>query len=88
VHAPQSAIPQPNLVPVNPNVSRSTQSSGVSGVTSTDCTLPFTVIEIASMNIPLCQRDKSTFRAPELQSSFTRRHGSADTERNWFADGN
>jgi hypothetical protein len=35
----------------------------------------------------LCQRDKSTFRAPELQSSFTLRYGSADTERNWFADG-
>jgi hypothetical protein len=46
------------------------------------------VIEIASMNIPLCLRDKSTFRTPELQSSFMRRYGSADTERNWFADGN
>ena len=65
-----SAMPHPNFVPVNPKVSRSTQSSGVSGVTSTDCALPFTVIEIASMSFPLCQRDKSTFRTPELQSVF------------------
>src|SRR5258705_13197000 len=28
VHAPQSAIPQPNFVPVMPNMSRSTHSSG------------------------------------------------------------
>src|SRR5678816_1749369 len=35
VQAPQRAIPQPNLVPVRPRVSRSTQSSGVVGSAST-----------------------------------------------------
>src|SRR5271165_1667927 len=34
VQAPQSAIPQPNLVPVMPNTSRSTHSRGVSPSTS------------------------------------------------------
>src|SRR5919109_480279 len=31
VHAPHWAIPQPNLVPIRPSVSRSTHSSGVLG---------------------------------------------------------
>src|SRR5436190_911915 len=35
VQAPHSAMPQPYLVPVKPMVSRSTQSRGVSGDTST-----------------------------------------------------
>jgi hypothetical protein len=35
VQAPQAATPQPNLVPVRPSVSRSTQSSGVSTSTAT-----------------------------------------------------
>src|SRR4029453_15217217 len=35
VHAPHSALPQPNLVPVMPSTSRSTQSRGVSPSTST-----------------------------------------------------
>src|SRR5262245_3049189 len=43
VQAPHWAMPQPNLVPVRPSVSRSTQSSGVSGATSTDWAFPFTV---------------------------------------------
>src|SRR5438132_9645236 len=43
VQAPQSAMPQPNLVPVMFSVSRSTQSRGMSGLTSTDCGLPFKV---------------------------------------------
>jgi len=34
VHAPQSAMPQPNLVPVMPNKSRSTHRRGVSPSTS------------------------------------------------------
>src|SRR5437667_9210690 len=42
VHAPHSAIPQPNFVPVNPKFARTTQSSGVSGLTSTDCVFPLT----------------------------------------------
>src|SRR5882672_1922086 len=36
-------MPQPNLVPVSPNVSRSTQSRGVSGSTSTSTALPLTL---------------------------------------------
>src|SRR5205085_11885145 len=53
VHAPQWAMPQPNLVPVRPSVSRSTQRSGVSGATSTDSRLPLTVKEIGGMtNFP------------------------------------
>ena len=36
VQAPQSAMPQPNLVPVRPSVSRRTQSSGVCGVGQID----------------------------------------------------
>src|SRR5215470_19834142 len=47
VQAPQRAMPQPNLVPVLFNVSRSTQSRGMSGLTSTDSGLPFKVKLIA-----------------------------------------
>ena len=39
-HAPQSAMPQPNFVPVRPTTSRSTQRSGISGGTSTVWSLP------------------------------------------------
>ena len=35
VHDPHWPRPQPNLVPVKPRLSRSTQSSGMSGLTST-----------------------------------------------------
>src|SRR3954447_18519554 len=35
-------MPQPNLVPVMPSTSRSTQRSGMSSVTETSCSLPFT----------------------------------------------
>src|SRR2546428_6922320 len=42
VQAPQSAMPQPNLVPDIPSTSRSTQRSGVSASTSTLCAVPFT----------------------------------------------
>src|SRR6185436_9679201 len=54
VHAPQSAAPQPNLVPVMPSVSRSTQSSGVFGSTLTCLALPLTVRLI--MNLPSLSR--------------------------------
>src|SRR6266581_7647224 len=43
VQAPHWAMPQLNLVPVSPRESRITQSSGVSGATSTECRTPFTV---------------------------------------------
>src|ERR1041384_5549991 len=43
VHAPQSPAPHPYFVPVNPIVSRKTQSNGVSGSTSTVWIFPFTL---------------------------------------------
>src|ERR1700719_3008706 len=42
VHAPQSAIPHPNFVPVRPSSSRSVHKSGVSSGTSTVTGLPLT----------------------------------------------
>src|SRR2546421_661280 len=42
VHAPHCAIPHPNLVPVRPNTSRSTHSSGMSAGTSTVRDSPLT----------------------------------------------
>src|SRR5581483_10508809 len=47
VQHPHSAIPQPNLVPVIPSVSRKTHNSGICGETSTVCCLPFRVKETA-----------------------------------------
>ena len=41
VQAPHSAMPQPNLVPVMPRLSRSTHNSGICGTTSTVCDFPF-----------------------------------------------
>jgi hypothetical protein len=40
VQAPQSATPQPNLVPFMPIRSRKTHSNGISGGASTVCDLP------------------------------------------------
>src|SRR2546429_3365709 len=42
VHAPHSAIPQPNFVPVISSESRRTHSKGVAGSTSTCTGFPFT----------------------------------------------
>src|ERR1700682_1018702 len=42
VHAPQSAIPHPNFVPVRPNSSRSVHKRGVSAGRSTVTDLPLT----------------------------------------------
>jgi hypothetical protein len=53
--APQSAMPQPNFVPVMPSTSRNTQSSGVSPSTSTLCVLPLTLMVKATRN-PVGQR--------------------------------
>src|SRR2546423_15702652 len=41
VHAPQTAMPQPYLVPVRPNSSRTTHISGVSGSNVDVTVLPF-----------------------------------------------
>src|SRR5580658_7816861 len=43
VQAPHSDMPQPNLVPVMPRVSRRTQSNGMAATASTVCGLPFKV---------------------------------------------
>src|SRR5437870_12355511 len=64
VHAPHNAIPQPNFVPVNPKFSRTTQSSGVSGLTSTDCGFPLTFNRII-----VCLLDVEDSR-PRLSSTL------------------
>src|SRR5207249_463319 len=46
VQAPHCAMPQPNLVPVSPRTSRSTQSSGMSSGAATSWSFPFTLIFI------------------------------------------
>jgi hypothetical protein len=46
VQAPHCARPQPNFGPFRPRSLRSTYKSGVSGLTSTVCFLPFTTNEI------------------------------------------
>src|SRR6202158_3977301 len=52
VHAPHKAMPQPNLVPVRPSVSRSTHSNGMSGSTSTSVSLPLTLSLIIAPPAP------------------------------------
>src|SRR5262249_26111536 len=47
VQAPHCAMPQPNLVPVSPMTSRSTQRRGISGGMSTVYDFPLTVSDIA-----------------------------------------
>src|SRR5258708_19157143 len=47
VQAPQSAMPQPNFVPVMPSTSRKTQSSGVSGGASNDFCSPLILRVVA-----------------------------------------
>jgi hypothetical protein len=46
VQAPQSAIPQPNFVPVRPRESLITHKSGVDGSSSTETDFPFKVKEV------------------------------------------
>src|ERR1700716_1792379 len=51
VHAPQSAMPHPNFVPVRPSSSRSVHKIGVSDGTSTVTDLPLTFrVGMASRN--------------------------------------
>src|SRR5215469_584626 len=52
VQAPQRAMPQPNLVPVIPSVSRRTQRRGICGSTLTDCRAPLSV-KVVAMAVPL-----------------------------------
>src|SRR4030095_1134222 len=46
VHAPHSAMPQPNLVPVKPRESRITHKRGVAGSSSTETGFPFSMKEV------------------------------------------
>src|SRR6266851_10418742 len=67
VQAPQSAIPQPNFVPVMPSTSRNTHKRGVSPSTSTVRSIPLTLIVIAIGTSRLIHVDWATgwpFRAP------------------------
>src|SRR5262249_2054342 len=67
VQAPQSAWPQPSLVPVIPSTSRSTHSSGVSPSTSTSWGVPliFNVKAMhASLWLGLIRRSRPTWTAP------------------------
>ncbi len=57
VHAPQSAMPQPNLVPVMPSVSRKIQSNGISGLTSTVCGELFKVNLIVAMAVSIARAE-------------------------------
>src|SRR2546427_4159811 len=61
VQAPHWAMPQPNLVPVSPSVSRSTQRSGVSGVTLTVSRLPLTVKVIGGMRCFLAEDGNNVY---------------------------
>ena len=47
VHAPHTANPQPNFVPVSPKVSRKAQSNGVAGARSSVRVLSFTTSDTA-----------------------------------------
>ena len=49
VQAPQSAMPQPNLVPVSPISSRSAHSRGVSPGKSMSCRLPLIVTGVIAV---------------------------------------
>src|SRR3989442_1046203 len=62
VHAPHNAMPQPNFVPVKPNTSRNTHSSGISGTTSTVCGLPFRVNLTVAIEEPPLQQNLSGLR--------------------------
>src|SRR5215467_13884105 len=55
VQAPHWAMPQPYLVPVSFNESRSTHSNGVSGSTSTLWATPLTISEIDIAASSLCE---------------------------------
>src|SRR5215467_2791900 len=60
VQAPQSATPQPNLVPVMPRTSRNTQSSGVSPSTSTLWVFPL-ILMLKAMVFSLFAATHSAF---------------------------
>src|SRR5262249_3521219 len=70
VHAPHSALPQPNFVPVMPSTSRSTHNSGVSPSTSAARLTPLTSISKAMSHLP--RRTDDPRRASEDRESALR----------------
>src|ERR1700749_1240276 len=84
VQAPQSATPQPNLVPFMPSRSRSTHRSGMSGSASTLCDLPLILsVSIALPPAPSREdhvadvdghhqhlRDRPPVRAPRVRAAL------------------
>src|SRR5262249_52336518 len=69
VQAPQSAMPQPNLVPGIPSKSRTTQRSGVSPSTSTLCVLPLTLMLEAMACSPFFQTNEATRAQTRLMAT-------------------
>src|SRR5580658_3834954 len=63
VQAPQSAMPQPNLVPVSPATSRSAQSSGMAGSASSVVGLPLSTNDVGMQRFS--GRDASILRLPQ-----------------------
>src|ERR1017187_8834346 len=72
VHAPQTPIPQPYLEPLRSRVSRKTQSSGVSGGTSTVVTTLLT-FSFRGMPLPCLRADGFCSRRPVLDIVHMRR---------------
>src|SRR5256885_6834551 len=64
-------MPQPNLVPVRPSVSRNPHSNGMSGSTSTAVSLPLTLSLI--MTPPAAEHPRTSGRA-ELARALPARH--------------
>ena len=64
VHAPQTAMPQPNLVPVYPSSSRKAHNNGVSGVADNCTVLPLSESEI--MTFPQRRRQEPVGRPMEF----------------------
>src|ERR1700719_984396 len=69
VQAPHKAMPQPNFVPVMFSVSRKTHSSGISGLTSTVCGLPFST-KLMAMIPPIQKYGLSTKQVCEVGISY------------------
>src|SRR5262245_8839917 len=86
VQAPHTAMPQPNLVPVNPNSSRTTHISGVSGGDADETDFPFR-IKLVAMRLPsLSHKETRRELAPQTLVAWTARvharaHVSGGNER-------
>jgi hypothetical protein len=68
VHAPHSAMQQPNFVPVMPSTSRGTHNGGVSPSTSTLCMFPLTLM--AKAMVPFQTRLTATSMLPRVALGY------------------